>query len=229
MFDAALTNTRARAEAALDQLDTLVDGFELATPLDRSAALAALITAIVRLRLRTSPLFVVGARRLAEIAAALTGRPLDTVILSGAAATADVAIRAALVDHPPVLLLDLTWWTGSPLGDPGLTAALEGDLLARVPGTTRVEPVRSTVFATGPIPLLTKEIARSVLEIRMTDRGFDPTPRAARHRDFYRSAAEAIAGAGDDWNAVVRDPLVTLGLPDPADALGRYPVQKLNR
>ena len=217
------------AEAALDLLDTLVDGFEFATLLDRAVAMAALITAVVRPQLRTAPLFVVAARRLAEIAAALAGRPIDTVILAGAAATADVAIRAALANHPPVLLLDTEWWTGSPLGDSSLAAALDGDLLARLPGSTRVEPVRTTLFAIGPVPMLTKEIATSVLDIRLTDPGFDPPPRAARHRRFYVETAEAIAGPGSEWSDVVRTPLIALGLPDPADALGRFPVQKLNR
>lgn len=214
---------------ALDLLDTLVDGFEFETPLDRSVALAALITAAVRPRLRTAPMFVGGTRRLAGIAAALAGRPLATLALSGPAASADVTIRSALAELPPVLLLDATWWTGSPLGDPSLAAALAGDLLARVPGSTRVEPVRTTIFAVGPVPLLTRAIAGSVLSFRMADPGFDPVARAAAHRGFYRAAAEDIAGPGSDWDDVVRAPLVALGLPDPADAIGRLPVEGINR
>ena len=221
--------TRSDTEHALDLLDTLIDGFEFDAPLDRSVALASLVTALVRPRLRTAPLFVVGARRLAEIAAALAGQPFDTVIMSGAAASADVAIRAALNDHPPVLLLDATWWTGSPLGGPHLAAALDGQVIARIPGTTRVEPVTATVFAIGPVPELTKEIARSVFDIRMADPGFDPTPRAGEYREFYRAAAEDIAGPGSEWSDVVRAPLVALGLPDPVEALGRFPIERINR
>jgi putative DNA primase/helicase len=229
VFDAALTKTRADTEHALDLLDTLVDGFDFATPLDRAVAIAALITAFVRPRLRTAPLFIIGARRLAEIAAALAGRPLSTLALSGAAASADVAIRATLNDHPATLLLDTKWWTGSPFGGPHLAAALDGQVIARIPGTTRVEPVTATVFAIGPVPELTKEIARSVLDIRMADPGFDPTPRAGEYREFYRAAAEDIAGPGSEWSDVVRAPLVALGLPDPTEALGRLPVERINR
>lgn len=229
MFEAALTETRAAVDDALDLLDTLVDGFEFEAPLDRSVALAALITAAVRPRIRSAPLFAGGTRRLAGIAAALADRPLATLALAGAAASADVTIRSALAEFPPVLLLDATWWTGSPLGDPALAAALAGDLLARLPGSTRVEPVRSTIFAIGPVPLLTRVIAGSVLSFRMRDPGFDPTPRAGKYRDLYRAAADDIAGSSTEWDEAVRAPLVAFGLPDPTDTLGRLPVERINR
>lgn len=214
------------AEDALDYLDTLVDGFAFETPLDRSVALAALVTASVRPRLRAAPLFILSTRRLAEIAAALSGRPLATIALSGAAPNADLQIRGALNDHPPVLLMDCSWWTGSPLGGAHLAAALAGEIVARVPGTARVEPVRTSVFAVGTVPAIERAIAEATFEIRMSDPGFDPTARATKHRDLYREAAEAIAGPGEDWSAAVRAPLVALGLPDPAEALGRFPVRR---
>lgn len=205
-----------------------MDRFDFATPLDRAVAIAALITAIVRPRLRTAPLFVVGARRLAEIAAALAGGS-TALIVSGSPPLADVAIRAALNAHPPVLLLDANW-TGHPLGGSALTSALTtSDLLARVPGTTRVAPVRATIFAIGPEIRINKEIAGHVLTCRVTDPGFDPVARAAKHRDDYRNAAETLIEAGDDWSAVVRASLVALGLPDPADAIGALPVENPRR
>jgi putative DNA primase/helicase len=216
------------AEVALDFLKPLIDDFEFETPLDRSVALAALVTALVRPRLRTAPMFVVGARRLAEIAAALAGGS-TTLIVSSSPPLADVAIRVALNAHPPVLLLDANW-TGHPLGGSALVTALStSDLLARVPGTTRVAPVRATVFAIGPEIRINKEIAGHVLTCRVTDPGFDPVARAARYRDDHRAAAEALIEAGDDWKTAVRDPLVALGLPDPADALGALPVETPRR
>lgn len=206
---------------ALDLLDTLLDGFEFDSPLDRSVALAALLTAVVRPRLRTAPVFVVPTA-LARIAAALALRPA-TLRLNGAASAADEDVRSALGAAPDLLVLDGTFWTGTPLGGPGLVDATRDRVLARIPGSTRVGPARATILAVGPEPEVSR--ALPVLTVRFADPGFDPIPRAKTYAALYRDAAEAIAGFADDFDAIA-DALLDLGLADPRGTAGRLRISR---
>jgi putative DNA primase/helicase len=232
--------TRADAEAALDFLDTLVDGFEFDAPLDRSVALSSLMTAVVRPRLRTAPMVVVTASRLVDVAAALAaGKPRPAVVGVGSSAIeTDVRIRSALTARPEVLLVDGSA-SPAPFGGPSLAAALMNpDLVVRVPGTTRAAPVRTTMFGIGFGVRLREDVHRMVLSCRAADPGFDPVPRVIANRGFYVDAIEtliaAYAAAGDrpaldplatfaDWAEAVRGPLVWLGLSDPAASIGVLP------
>lgn len=148
--------TRAEAEAALAILLDLVREFPFRDPMDRSVALALLITSIVRPALPTAPLFVVtghtrgtGKSYLCQIAHVLaTGHDWDPKTATDDNELRKALMASALQGERFFIIDNLNRKLASPVLDAALTSPYFSD---RILGASRVEKVRLafTMLATG--------------------------------------------------------------------------------
>jgi len=103
---------RPEAVAALELLDSLLDGFRFASPVDRSVALSAMMTAVLRPKMTTSPLHAItcrgshwaGKSTLVDLCAALaTGKDrCPSMTRGGGEAELGRRVRSVITDGDPI-------------------------------------------------------------------------------------------------------------------------------
>lgn len=148
--------SRAEAESALALLSDIVREFPFRDPMDRSVALALLITSIVRPALPTAPLFAVTANNrgtgksyLCQIAHMLaTGHDWDPKVATDDQELRKALVAGALQGERFFALDNLNNKLSSPVLDAVLTSPYLSD---RILGASRIEKVRlaATMLATG--------------------------------------------------------------------------------
>lgn len=208
--------TREAAENALALLNGLLDEFRFATPADRSAALCAMLTAVVRPSLPVAPAF--------NITASTPGSGksyLASTILPfagpGAAlkvsypTSADEATKTMLslfLGAPAAVLFDDMQTNWVPFG--AMNRALTSDTITdRVLGVSRTVTVgtRSLIMGTGnnvgPIRDMTRRVVTIKLHHRVATPALetyagDPVATITRNRGRYVAAALTIIAA---WKA----------------------------
>lgn len=243
-----------QAHAALGLLMESLADFEFATEGDRSAALAALLTAAVRPTLDHAPMFHVaaplrgsGKSYLCDLIAALASPdPAPPDAFPGDDAEFSKLILARLAAAPAVVCFDnLT----TDLRDHKslCTAITSPTITGRVLGESKTITVstRSLFLSSGNNVGPIGDMTRRCLSIRLQPQCEDPVTRVFRHPDLlgeirrrrgeYVSAALTIVRAWivagrpaadlknlasfGQWTGWVRQPLVWLGLPDPATGI----------
>lgn len=218
--------TRQQAEAALAVLDAVLGGFAFADDVDRAAAIAMLLTAIVRPALPSAPLFLVtapaagsGKTLLARVAAILrSGRePAITVYDGNDPAEFSKRLFALLFAGDPVVVLDNV---EGELGGADLCAALTApQFQARVLGASEMRRVPSSALwiATGNNVRPRGDLTRRVLDVRLDTRlehpgdrvyQFDPIERVYEDRVRLVAAALTVirAAASRAWRGKFRPP-----------------------
>lgn len=243
--------TEADARAALARFDGLLAGFPFAGEMDRAITLAAFLSAVLRPTLPSCPAFAwsapvrgSGKSKLADVAAVLaTGRTSPALTWARQEEEAEKRLGAAVMAGDPVILLDNI---ESALRGACLNSLLTQPTVAlRILGRSQLLRVSAAVLvlATGNNLVLLGDLSRRFLvasldpemerpELRRFD--FDPVERALAERGELVAALHTIARWGQDkptglpplgsfevWSRRVRDPLVSLGLPDPCTVLDR--------
>ena len=246
--------TRDKAEHALECLKWLIEQVPFASEADRSAALAAMLTAAIRPSVAQAPAFSLTASRsgsgksyLANIIAAFAG-PGDPYITSypTKADEATKVVVAMLLEKPAVILFDdmQTDWKSFGAINKALTSPT---VTERILGSTRTATARTNVLmlGTGNNIEPERDMRRRVLSIRLEPPGEtpafrlyrkdDPLEHLRKHRTGAVRDALTIIGAFlaagaphadvkpigtyDGWSTLCRQPLLWLGLPDPAQSL----------
>jgi hypothetical protein len=235
---------------ALAELQGLLSESFFDTPADKSAALAAILTAAIRPALAAAPAFMVQAPELAS------GKTYLAQLIGEFAGGASVrrwprdetesskVIFATLLEGRPCVLFDnlVRDWNGESMAAV-LTSPTYSD---RTLGSHKtVEVSTSSLFlATGNNVKPVHDLVRRVVPIRLDSRMEtpackqyfgDPLHEVQSRRGYWVMVAlrviqgwhEAgkphkeipIVGSFGQWGEMVRQPLVWLGLPDPATAL----------
>ena len=246
---------RQDALAAAEELLTLVQDFLFTTPADRSAWLAAMLTPIARPAFRDPcPMFLAeallpgsGKGLLFKIVMTIAfgGHPGDTPFAGGEELRKLITSR--LLEGASAVVFDNL---DRPLGGAALEAALTSEWWTdRVLKSNRTVRLRQSAvfYATGNDPVLSRDMSRRVVRIRLRNDGGRPEERSdfkqpylmkyvREHQNRLLTAALTIlraytvagrprpeGGAGgtlgsfEGWCRWVRDPIVWLGLPDPLD------------
>ncbi|WP_404289687.1 hypothetical protein ACD578_25725 [Microvirga sp. RSM25] len=199
--------TQQDALAALDLLTRPIRNFPYVSDADRSAALAMILTALVRPCLPTAPLFGVtaptpgtGKSFLVDFAAILaTGTTTPVVAASGSDEELEKRIGAALMAGDTVLSLDNV---ERPLRSDFLCQILtQESVKLRVLGQSRNLdlPTRVMMVATGNSLRFAGDLVRRVVLIRLDagverpeERSFDFDPRAWARRDRAKLVVAAL-------------------------------------
>jgi hypothetical protein len=198
--------TKADALAAIDVLKGLLSTFPFETDADRSVALSAILTAVVRRTLRTAPLHGFSAPRrgsgkgkLADIASVIaTGREASAIVQGRTEEETEKRLGAVLLSGDAVILLD------------NCTLPLEGDFLCamltaetvkpRILGKSEAPtlPANVVMLATGNNLAakgdMTRRVLRCTIDPKMEfpeQRKFanEPVEDARRDRLWYLAAA----------------------------------------
>ncbi len=213
-FDALSLRSRSRsgitadeAFEALDSLISLLDGFEFEDMLDRSVALSALLTCVVRPAIPTAPLtavvagsFGAGKTTLARMVGALaTGRdPAVSTVADDDPAELRKLLFSLLRSGARLVILDNH---NGPLQDPTLAAMLSSPFVSgRVLGVSEdvTLPTGCQIIATGCGLSIQGDLCRRTVTCRllpMSDRpytrsfGFDPVSEILKNRAEYLLAA----------------------------------------
>jgi hypothetical protein len=184
-------STQAEAVAALDKLRDIVSDFPFAAPEHQSAAIAAIITALVRSAIRgPTPLFIFdsttpgsGKSLLADVTALLaTGTPAPRMALTGEDEF-EKRVTALLMSGARTVLIDNI---DKPLGGATLDALLTSDQWSgRVLGSTRMVSVRSRAvwMATGNNVQIQGDLSRRALRVYL-----DPNMERPEERDGFKYA-----------------------------------------
>ena len=237
------------AQHALDQISTLLTGFDFQDDNSRAAALSAILTAAIRPTLATAPMFHAAAHQPSS------GKSYLLKIIAGFAGADNPAmlsmppndeefrklLLATLLEAPPVVAFDNLSADIQPFGS-FCTALTEPTIQGRVLGASKNATVstRSVFLSSGNNVGPVRDMARRVITIRLDPkvenpalREFKDTPAATlagRRGEFvshaltiiraYRVAGSPRAsctgfGGYDDWAALVRQPLLWLGVADP--------------
>ncbi|WP_426029486.1 hypothetical protein [Caulobacter sp. DWP3-1-3b2] len=206
--------TREKAERALAYLNWLIRDFPFASDSDRSAALAAMLTAAVRPSLSQAPAFSVSATRsgsgksyLAKLIASIAG-PDDPYNVSypSKADEATKVVLAMLLEKPAVILFDdmQTDWKSFGALNKALTSATTTE---RLLGSSRTATARTNVLflGTGNNIEPEQDMRRRVVSIRLTPQsatpsltdfdGEGPVEHTRKRRAQVVSAALTIIGA----------------------------------
>lgn len=165
-------------------------GFSFAQPSDRSAALAALLTALVRPSLPTAPIFLKRATRpgsaktlLADIPALVaTGRPATIFELGADADEVEKRMLSVLLAGDSVVNLDNL---EVPLGGATLCKVLSGETITgRLLGfnKTATVPTAALFMATGNNIQVVGDMTRRVVVINL-----DPQSEAPENRQYDRN------------------------------------------
>jgi len=165
-------------------------GFSFAQPSDRSAALAALLTALVRPSLPTAPIFLKRATRpgsaktlLADIPALVaTGRPATIFELGADADEVEKRMLSVLLAGDSVVNLDNL---EVPLGGATLCKVLSGETITgRLLGfnKTATVPTAALFLATGNNIQVVGDMTRRVVVINL-----DPQSEAPENRQYDRN------------------------------------------
>lgn len=204
--------TRDEAQAALKLLEELLVEFPFVDPLDRSVAVAAMLTAILRGGFDLAPLFLflahaagTGKSFLVNVLSTIVrGRPCPVITMGRNKEEMEKRLGALLLEGAPLISID------------NLSDNLEGDLLCqmteqplvrtRILGKSETPECewRGTMFATGNNVTLQGDMTRRGLicnldadveqpEARKFD--FDPIGKVLADRGTYIAAALTIARA----------------------------------
>ena len=205
--------TRSEAEAALRMLEQeLLAEFPFVADVDRSVALAAILTVVLRGALELVPIFAIlahdagtGKSYLVDLVSVIvSGRECPVITASKSAEEMEKQLGAILLEGSSLISLD------------NVSHDLEGDLLAQM-ATQKIVKVRvlgrsetpecewrGTLFATGNNIRVKGDLVRRVLCCNLDARverpeqrkfKLDPVGRAARDRGRYIAAAISIARA----------------------------------
>jgi hypothetical protein len=244
--------TSAAAEQALSLMLGLLDEFAFVAEHDRSAAIAAMLTAAARTSLPLAPAVHIRAPEygsgksfladLIALIAAPTPQDVTKMTYPASSEEATKAILAALLPGPAVICFDdmQTDWT--PFGAilRMLTSEWQSDRVlqeSRIASASTRVLVLGTGNNVGPIADMLRRVNVIHLdhgEERPATKSYksDPVAEVTRDRGRYISAAltiiaayraagspkancKALAGYGA-WTDACRQPLMWLGLPDPA-------------
>ncbi|GAA0763929.1 hypothetical protein GCM10010203_34150 [Actinomadura yumaensis] len=245
--------SREDAEHAISYLNHLLDEFEFETDADRSAALSAIITAVVRPSLSVAPAFNItattsgsGKSYLADVITLFAGpdEPYRVSYPSGAD-EAGKLIVTVLNEKPAAVVFDDMQTNWKPFGaiNRMLTSPTTTE---RMLGTNRsaTVPTRALFLGTGNNIEPERDLRRRVVTIRLAPRHETPALRSfhgdpvadmRNHRAMavacvltvisaFRAAGEPMAavrpiGTYDEWSRLCRQPLIWMGLADPAQSL----------
>lgn len=234
---------------ALAELSELIDSFPFVEAADKSATVAAIITAMVRRILPSAPMFAVtapmpgtGKTLLAETPSIIaTGRRSSVLSLGHDDAEAEKRLGGVLLAGDAVILLD------------NIERPLGGDLLCQVTTQPSVRlrplgvssvvsvPTHALLLATGNNLAVVGDLKRRVALIRMDAKTERPEQRTFNHNHietvikkrgslisaaltipmaYLAAGAPAIQGhipfgSFEDWDRLVRRPLLWLETPDP--------------
>lgn len=249
-FDIPAGPTRANAEAALRTLLGLLDEFSFAEDADRSAAVAAMLTAAVRPSLPQAPMFHVKAPQISSGKSYLTALISAFATSSLPSATSFPSneeecrklLLSALLTSPAVLVFDNL--TTDLLPHKTLCSALTDEFVTdRILGLSKTATVgtRTLFLSSGNNVDPVRDMSRRCVTIRLdpacetpATRKFthNPVGEVRNHRGRYVSLALTIirgwvvAGrpltpckplaSYETWTDLIRQPLLWLGLPDPA-------------
>lgn len=240
------------ARAAYDTIARLVQTFPFVSEADQVAAMASIITALVRRILPAAPMFAVtapmpgtGKTLLAETPAIIaTGRRASVLSLGHDDNEAEKRLGGVLLAGDACILLD------------NIERPLGGDLLCQVCTQPSVRlrplgvssvvnvPTHALMLATGNNLAIVGDLKRRVVLIRMDANVERPEQRNFDNnhlQDVFARRGEIVAavltitlaylqagspnpkdyipfGGFDEWDQMVRRPLLWLGLPDPLKA-----------
>lgn len=245
--------TREEAEQAVEFINRLFaedrNNFPFVGAEDRSAIIAAFITALVRRLLPSAPMFAItapsagtGKSKLADgVAMLATGRRASVMALGQDEAETQKRLGGVLLSGDLIIVLD------------NIEQVLGGELLCQVTTQPTVSlrplggssvlhiPTNSMLLATGNNLSIVGDLKRRVVLIRLDAKIERPEQRTfdsdfikdvEQQRGALISAALTIvcayihageplpkdskpAGSFEEWDRMVRRPLVWLGLPDP--------------
>lgn len=204
--------TKEEAQAALQFIDRLLDGFPFVGPIDRAVALSGIFTAIVRGVLPTAPLHAIRAHTpgtgksfLVDLASTIaSGRRCPVIAAGKTEEETEKRLGALLRDAVPVVSIDNV---NGELGGDMLCQLTERPLVrVRILGKSEAPELecRSTVFATGNNLVLLGDMTRRALVCSLDaelDRpelrtfGFDPLERVLADRGAYVAAALTVIRA----------------------------------
>jgi putative DNA primase/helicase len=202
--------TRREAETAVALLLRAYSGFPFVDPRDRAAAVAAMVTAVIRAALDVAPMFTVsaptpgtGKSYLVDcVAAAAIGERAAVIAMAPDEAETEKRLIGAAFLGRPIITLD------------NVRRLLEGDFLCQVTerplmqlrplGTSEVREILNVflLFATGNNLAAAGDMIRRLLRIGLDanvehpeERQFDSNPRLEilQHRGDYIAACLAIA------------------------------------
>jgi hypothetical protein len=194
-------------EHSLEYLSWLIDEFQFASDADRSAALAAMLTAAIRPSLPQAPAFNITATRsgsgksyLAKVIALLAGpdEPYN-VSYPTKADEATKVVLAMLLEKPAVILFDdmQTGWKSFGALNKALTSPTATE---RLLGSSRTATARTNVLflGTGNNTEPEQDMRRRVLSVRLAPRS--ESPALLRYRsegplDHIRKHRAAVVGA----------------------------------
>jgi hypothetical protein len=247
------TPTLDQAQKALDELIALLIEFKFQSPRDRDAALAGILTAVLRSSLPTSPMFHVRAPQIASgksylcnLIAAFAGPGAPAV--SAFPETQEECqkyLLSALLDAPAVVIFDNL--TKDLLPYTSLCSALtEESIRGRILGLSKTAWVSTkTLFLSsgnnvGPVRDMTRRTIVIALDPQTElasarDFKLDPLSMLRKNRSHYVSLVLTIVNAWlaagqplnscrklasyERWSEMVRQPLLWLGVSDPAAGL----------
>lgn len=203
---------RATALRALGFLRDLIDSFPFVTPADRSVALSAILTTLIRRSLPTAPLHGfnaptagTGKSMLVDLASIIaTSRPAPVIAQGKSEEEMEKRLGAALIAGDVMIAIDNC---EEPLGGELLCQAMtQTSLKVRILGTSMNAevPSNATMFATGNNLTLAGDMTRRAIratldagverpELRAFDR--DPLAMVAAHRGDYVAAGLTILRA----------------------------------
>jgi putative DNA primase/helicase len=201
--------SKGHAEDALDDLESLLSGFPLVSPLDVSVALSAMITPVVRGIMSVSPLHAfrastagTGKSYLADVASAIqAGRPCPVVAAGQTEEETEKRLVGLLLGGYPLLSLDNV--NGELGGDLLCQAAERPIIRVRELGGSSITEIENsaTIFANGNNLRVRGDMTRRTLlanldakmerpELREFE--FDPFRQVLEDRGRYVAAALTI-------------------------------------
>lgn len=207
--------TREGALAALGEIKFILKDFPWLEPSDQSAALAAILTSLVRQSIRTAPLFAFRAPKMASgkslladvVSLFCTGRTCPVMSQGKDEVEDQKRLLAILMEGTPVSCIDNI---ERPLGGSALCSVLtQESWRERVLGKTGTETVSTTTtwIATGNNISFTGDITTRVVVADLDPRcerpeervfDFDPREYVPKHRGALVAAALTILKAHHD-------------------------------
>jgi hypothetical protein len=220
--------TREAAEAGLKLLTDLFAEFSFVAPLDRTVALAGLLTALVRGSLPTSPMFLVrahtpgtGKSYLVDcISAIAAGRACPVITASWSEEEIEKRLGAILLSGAAISSIDNCT---RDLGGETLCQLTERPLVQiRILGRSETPECEchTTVFATGNNVSLKGDLIRRGLLCNLDTLAERPELRAFQHdplRQVLKSREAYVAAA-----LTIMRAYLAAGAPQVCDALGSY-------
>ena len=186
--------SKAEASAALDLLDSLLEGFPFVDDASRSVALSGIITPVVRratpvapLHANTAPVAGSGKSYLIDIASAVHSGERAPVIAAGRTEEeTEKRLGAALLNGQPIVSIDNV---NGQLGGDALCQMIERPVVSLRPlGVSKLVKIEShaTMFATGNNIQLVGDMTRRVIVCSL-----DPNMERPELRTFRSMAVES--------------------------------------